>query len=215
MSTTDDLRLAHYVKKLMDVIFGLLIWAGVLLVIWIVVTPLFLGKNGAQATASIAVGIGSGPEPQFDVQLKGPTQDEIRAAFVDEAQGVLRLETTSWVLISISNAAKVITAAGLAYIFYLLRAVLRAIEEGTPFGEEACVHMRRMGYMVLLVGVLRPTVDYLAAELILKRLPTLEPAISLPSPFQAEVILASALILILAQLWSYGLELERDRALTV
>jgi len=130
-------------------------------------------------------------------------------------QGVLRLETTSWVLISISNAAKVITAAGLAYIFYLLRAVLRAIEEGTPFGEEACVHMRRMGYMVLLVGVLRPTVDYLAAELILKRLPTLEPAISLPSPFQAEVILASALILILAQLWSYGLELERDRALTV
>ena len=51
--------------------------------------------------------------------------------------------------------------------------------------------------------------------MILNQLPTAQPALSLPSPFRAEIILTSLLILILAQVWSYGLELERDQALTI
>ena len=69
--------------------------------------------------------------------------------------------------------------------------------------------------MVLLVGFLCPTVDYLSARAILNQRTIVEPALSLPSLFNAEVILASLLILVLAQVWSYGLELERDQKLTV
>ena len=69
--------------------------------------------------------------------------------------------------------------------------------------------------MVLLVGFLKATVEYLAAREILNQLTIVEPTLSLPSPFEAEVILASLLILVLAQVWSYGMELDRDQALTI
>jgi hypothetical protein len=72
-----------------------------------------------------------------------------------------------------------------------------------------------MGLAVLFVRFLRPTVEYFAARAILNQLTIVEPPLSLPSPFQSEVILASLLILILAQVWSYGLEIERDRSLTI
>ena len=72
-----------------------------------------------------------------------------------------------------------------------------------------------MGYLVLLVGFLRLVVEYLAAEEILNQRTISKPALSLPSLFHVEVILASLLILVLAQVWSYGLELERDQKLTI
>ena len=100
-------------------------------------------------------------------------------------------------------------------MFYLLRAILQAIKQGDPFVQDNVIRMRRMGWAVLIVGFLRPTVEYFATWTILNQLTIVEPPLSLPSPFQSEVILASLLILILAQVWSYGLKIERDSALTI
>jgi len=97
----------------------------------------------------------------------------------------------------------------------LLRTVLRDILRGDIFTPQNSERVRRIGYFVLLVGLLRPTVEYLAANEIFNQLPLIEPALSLPSPFKVEVILTSLLIVILAQVWSYGLQLERDQALTI
>lgn len=68
---------------------------------------------------------------------------------------------------------------------------------------------------MLLVVFLCPTVEYIAAKEIQDQLAIVEPALSLPSLFKVEVILTSLLVLTLAQVWSYGLELERDRAPTI
>ena len=72
-----------------------------------------------------------------------------------------------------------------------------------------------MDHLALRLGFLYPTAKYLAARESLKRLVAARPELSPPSLFEFDVILASLLILILAQVWSYGLELERDRALTI
>ncbi len=69
--------------------------------------------------------------------------------------------------------------------------------------------------MVLLIGILQPAVQYMAATEILNRLPPTVPALNPGPTFDAEVILVSLLILLLAHIWSYGLDLERERALTI
>jgi hypothetical protein len=215
MSTTKDLRLARFVKTLLDIIFGLLVFACVGLVLWIALSPWILGQEGFLGTASVPVTIGSGDEPQFEVTLAGRAKDAIHAASVEEAEGTLRLETSSLPLILVANAAKLVAGIGLAYVIYLLRPVVQVILDGEPFAAENSRRLRRLGYAVLLVGILRPAVENVAATEILNRLPSAVPALNPGPTFDAEVILATLLILLLSHIWSYGLELERDQELTI
>ena len=215
MSERDKSKLPRIVKIIVDVIFGLLVGVCVFLTLWIVLSPLIMRSNTIPITASVPVTIGIGPEPRIEVQVSNVEQKGINNAFIDEAQGTLRLETTNWVFVLISNLAKLLTAIALVYVFYLLRSVLKVIDEGRPFIAENSKTIRRIGYMVMLVGFLRPAVEYIAAQEILSRLKITAPMLSPPSGFQAEVILASLLILLLAQVWSYGIELKRDQALTI
>jgi hypothetical protein len=209
-----DLRLARFLKVLLDILYGGLVIGCGLLVLWILLYPA-LSKNGLFGTASVEVGIGSGSEPQLGVSLSNSPKVVIRDALVEGASGTLRFETNSWILVIISNTAKLIMAIGLTYFFYLLRSVMKDIIDGNPFGQENSLRIRRMGYLVLILGFMFPTIEYIAANEILNQLPVLSPALIPPSPFRAEIILASLLILILAQVWSYGLALERDQALTI
>jgi hypothetical protein len=215
MSSTKNLRLARFLKTLLDFIFGLLVFACVGLIIWIALYPLIFGQAGGLGTVSVPVTLGTGDEPQFDVSFNGPTQDTIHAAFVDEAQGTLRLETNSFLLIFIANAAKLVTGIGLAYVFYVLRTVVQTILDGDPFVPENAPRIRRIGYSVLALGILQPSVGYMAASEIINHLPAASPTINPGTPFDAEVILATLLILLLAHIWSYGLELEREQKLTI
>jgi hypothetical protein len=215
MSTTQNLKLTRFVKTLLDIIFWLLVFVCVFLVLWIALSPLVLNVIDVPITASVPMAIGAGDEPQFAVEVANAESKGIQAAFVEGAQGTLRLETTDWSIILISNLSKLLVAIGLAYVVYLLRSVLQAILQGDPFAPENTVRVRRIGYLVLLVGFLKAAVEYFAAREILNQLTIVVPPLSLPSPFEAEIILASLLILVLAQVWSYGLDLEREKALTI
>jgi hypothetical protein len=192
------------VKGLLDFLFGLLVFACLVLVLWTAILPVIIDKDGFMGSASVPVIIGVGEEPQFEVAFTSSTEDQIREAFVEEAQGTLFLETSNYFLVLLANAAKLVSGIGLAYIFYLLRAVVQVILDG-----------RRLSYVVLLVGFLHPLAQYIAAAEILKQLPAAVPALNPGPTFNVEVILASLLILVLAHIWSYGLELERDKALTI
>jgi hypothetical protein len=215
MSNPQNQKLTRVVKFLLDFIFGLLVVAAAFLILWIALSPIIMQVIDIPITASVPVAIRSGAEPRIQVEVAGSTVKGIQTAFVDDVQGILRLETTNWSFIFISNLAKLITAIGLACIVYLLRTVVAAVLHGDPFSPQSAVNIRRMGYLVLIVGFLRPAVEYLAAQAILKQLTITKPELSLPSPFQVEVILASLLILVLAQVWSYGVELEREQMLTI
>jgi hypothetical protein len=215
MSTTRNLKLARTLKVVLNIIYGLLVFACVALVLWMALSPVIFRQADILGTASVPVRIGTGEDPQFDVTFTSTPKDAIRAAFVDEAEGTLRLETNSTLLIVITNAAKLFIAIALAYIFYLLREVVQAILDGNPFTTENARHVRRLGYTVLGIGFLGPFVEYLAATEVLNRLPTTVPVVNPGPTFDVWIILAALLILLLAHIWSYGLELERDRALTI
>ncbi len=215
MSTIKNLRLARFLKVVLDITFGLLVFACVALVLWMAFFDLISRQTDFIGTASVPVTLGTGEEPQFEVIFTSDPNRAISDAFVEEAEGMLRLETSSSLLIVIANAAKLVIAIGLAYIFYLLRALVQAILDGEPFAPENCRRVRRLGYAVLVIGIFGPYILHLAATEILNQLPTTVPVLSAGPTFDIGLILAALFILLLAHIWSYGLELERDRALTI
>lgn len=215
MSGTLNSRLPRIVKVILDILFWLLVGATVFLVLWIAFSPFILRVSNIPIMSSVPVAIGSGMEPRFEVEVAGAEARGIRAAYVDEAQGTLRLETTDWYLIFVSNLGKLLIALGLLYVINLLRSVLQTMLQGEVFTQENALKIRRIGYAVLIVGFMQAVVEYFAAREVLRQLTITNPPLSLPSPFEAVLILASLLILVLAQVWSYGLELERERALTI
>jgi hypothetical protein len=215
MSTTKNLRLGRIVKILLDILLGLSVFVCVGLILWVAVVPLVLNQSEGWGTASVPVRIGTGQEPQFDVSFSGLPEGDINAAFVSEAEGTLFLETRDFLLILIANAAKIVGLIGLTYIVYLLRNVVKSILEGEPFAEESSRSIRKMGYTLLAVSIVWQAVQYLAASEILKRLTDIQPELHPGPTFEAGVILVSLLILLLSQVWSYGLDIERERALTI
>lgn len=215
MSTNQNPRVLRIVRIILDILFGLLVIVSALMLLWIVLSPFFLRVTDTVIMSSVPVAIGSGTEPRMEVEVAGAEAKGMQAAYVDEAQGTLRLETTDWYLIFISNLAKLLTAAGLGYLVYLLRSIVIAIQQEEVFSQENVTRIRRLGYLVLIVALARALLEYIAAYEFFRQLTILYPPLSLPSPFDAGVILASLLILALAQVWSYGLELERERALTI
>jgi hypothetical protein len=215
MLSTTNLQLVNFVKKLLDLIFGFLIVGSVLLILWMVISPLILTQGETYGSTSVQVMIGAEDEARFEVTLDSPDEALNSPVYMEETQGTLRIETTNWSHLFISNFAKLLTAFGIAYAVYLLRSVLGAILEGEPFVPENGVRIRRIGYLVLLLSFLYPIIQYIAANEILNQLPITNPTLSPGSPFKAELILVSLFILILAQVWSYGWELEHERSLTI
>jgi hypothetical protein len=214
MSTQLNSKLPRFTKILLDFIFGLLIFSSMALVLMIMLSPFILNSAKVPLTASVQVGIGSAEGQRFEAQISGDTTKGIQNAFVDQAQGTLRLETYTWRHIFFSYFGKLLIAIALTYIFYLLRAVMQDILAENPFSPENKVRIQRIGYMVLAIGFVRPTIEYISAKEIMRGL-HIEPPMSLPAPFEAEFILFSVLILLLAQVWRIGIELKRDQDLTI
>ena len=207
-------KLTRIIKTILDIIFGLLVFSCIALVLLIALSPLILKGVSIPLTASVPVRIGSQEEQHFGVQIANSAAIGIRNAFVDHAQGVLRLESFNWRYIFYSYSSDLIIALLLAYSFYLLRSVLHDIMQGDPFSPKNTQRIRRIGYFILLLGFARPAIEYIAAKKILDEL-VIEPSLNVPSLFNVEFIFVSLLILLLGQVWSYGLELQRDQELTI
>lgn len=215
MTKATNVRFVRLVKTILDIVYGALVFGCIALVLWVIIFPLIVRQADFVGTASIPVIIGSGEEPQFTVDFNSPPKDHIEAIFVDGSEGTLRIETSSALLLVIANAAKLVVGIGLAYVFYLLRGLVQNILDGIPFSPESGRRMHRLGYGVLLLGILQPSVEHCAATEILNRLPRTTPSLNPGPTFNIQSILISLLILLLAYIWTYGRELEIDRELTV
>ena len=180
MSSQANPKLPRLVKTVVDIIFGLLIFASIALALLIVLSPLILKGVNIPLTASVPVGIGSPQDQGFDVHIANAASEGIQNAFVDQAQGILRLETFNWNAIFFSYFGRLLIALGLTYIFYLLRAGLQDILQGDPISADNVPRIRRIGGMVLLLGFLRPIVEYIATREILREL-EIKPSLSLPA----------------------------------
>ena len=216
MNTKKKPNLPKAIKIILDLIYGLLLFAIVGLVIWIAVAPSLITTKGIGGTASIPVSLGSDELSSLELEFETAPALDIRGAWIDEARGTLRMETGSSWLVLLTNGSKLVLAVGLAYIFHILRRVMGSVLAGDPFQEQNSQLIRRLGYSFLAVGFGSSIVEGLAAQAILTRLPGTVPALRVAARFDPRIMIGTALLIfLLSQIWTYGLELEQDRALTV
>lgn len=211
MSKSMNLKYARFIKTILDIIFGALIVACVVLVVWILASPLLMGRLGSLGTASMLVRIELPNEDPVEVSTG---ESGISTVFIDDAEGTLFIETSNVMLVLVANLAKLFVGLGLVYVFKLLRSILKNIMNKTPFMLENTQFLYRLGYALLAITIFRPLIEYFAAKEILRNV---QYTISLQPGFHLDLvtILVSLLILLLAFIWRYGLELEQDQALTV
>ena len=152
MKETKKSSLPRVIKVLLDIIYGMLIFVIVGLVVWMALSPVLANRTDSLATASVPVALGSGDRSSLEITFQDHAGYVITNAAVEEVRGMLRLETKNPMLILIANGAKLVVAAGLAYIFYLLRKVVQSFLDGDPFAASNIQHIRRLGYAILLIG---------------------------------------------------------------
>jgi hypothetical protein len=214
MSKIINFKFVRLLKTILDIIFGALIVACIVLVIWILVSPFVIESVGFLGTASVPIQIGFENESQVDVTFSDTGKSEIATAFIDHAEGTLFIETGNVFLVLIANLAKLLVGIGLIYVFNLLRNVVKNVLEGEPFHQENCQFLERLGKALIVLTIFRPLVEYVAASEILQHIkPTI--LIQPGFKFDLEILFISLLILLLAYIWRYGLELEQENALTV
>ncbi len=215
MSTTKHFRFARFLKGLTDFLFWLMIFVCLGLAIWIAIVPLILPRTDLLISASIPVRIGGGADLTMDVQFQGSPNDPIESAIIQDAEGTLILETKSYGLMVLANLAKLIMGGGLLLIFHLLRGIVHAISIGEPFTLEVSRKIRGLGYAVLAMSFFGPLAQYIAAKEVINRMNATVPILNPGPTYDAMFLFLALLILLLAYVWSHGIELEGERALTI
>lgn len=202
-------------KVWLDIAFFLAAAAGIGLALWLVVSPLVL-RGGQVGDITIPVAVGSGSlRPTLTVEVDTIAAPSIRRAVLVEARGELRVQSTSWSLQFFPNLGLLIGIAVVLYVLLLLRRMLSSVLAGDPFAAANATRMRIMGVILVAAGALGPVAEHLATGTMLRMVPVRDVALTAPFDLRLDVILVGLLLLVLAAVFGYGSELERERSLTI
>lgn len=130
---------------------------------------------------------------------------------------VLRLEvgTRRWSLFYLAAAPLVATVAAALWVLYLLRAVLRDVLAERVFTARNAGRLSTVGWILLVAGIIWPPIVESRALLVLRQVHA-DGARLVPADVGGGgVWVVGLLVLALASAWRYGVELQRDRDLTV
>ena len=202
-------------KFLLDLVLYVGGAAAVALALWLAVSPLVVGQDQVGDTA-LPVAVGEGlPRPVVVLDVDRNAAPEIHRAVLVDARGELRVQTTDWLLQFLPNLGMLIALGVALYIVFTLRRMIGTVITGDPFTDMNVRRMRTIGVLLLAVGVVGPVLEYLVVRALLARIPVSGLAVSAPLDAQTSVILIGLLLIVLSTVFARGVELERDRSLTV
>jgi hypothetical protein len=131
--------------------------------------------------------------------------------------GEMLFETSNWRIHILLFLGTIIT--GLLYlgILYHIRQFLVDAIQGIPFAFDNAQRLKWIGWLLLGIGVVKPMLSVLTAHRILSAVtvqgPILSPWVNLG--YVGTCILVACFSLILSVIFRHGVELEKERSLTV
>jgi hypothetical protein len=144
--------------------------------------------------------------------------DTVRAAdpvLTRERRAYLEFRTNRWGFFYLANVMFLpYMAAGLLAI-HLLRSFLADVLSADVFTIQNAKRLSKIGWLVIVLGIAVPQLEYWRAWLILRTAQLGGAALSPADPDGNGIWLGGVLVLVLAAAWRYGAELQQDRDLTV
>lgn len=195
-------------------------------------TPVVLGADVCQTADINAQNSPRGCFRSFLHEDAGSGQEKVRRQDADvrpthaTLRGEIELATTGgWSpLVAATVARAVIGLALLSGIFLLLWRLLAAAAAGEAFSNRAVRHLRGIGGLVITISVLEPALDHFTSPSQLGywweafgTAPHLMPESSsgYPGGVNLAQLALGALIILVAEVFRHGTEIEAERRLTV
>ena len=168
--------------------------------------PNFVAGSGAQMVLPVAFELGAGA-------AEVTSADRRNSGAIEHATGLLRLANPDRPWIAIAGAA--VTMALVLWILAELGALCRSVRDGQPFAPSNATRIRRLALALVLAELSRAAIVFTAHAYVAAHFSSDHVRFT-ASPHVDPFALVSALILlVLAEVFRTGTELDEDQSLTV
>lgn len=201
-------RTAGILKDLLDVIFWAIVILAPLYAALVVVSYARAGRPGVALVADVWFE----PTPG-DWALDGAGT---RAAELVDGVGRIRMQRLPWPELTLLLAAAMLRTLLWLPILYQLRKLLGALRAGRPFVRENADRLRRLGWSVILVQLALAAIRFGESLYVAQRFQ--RPGLQLGAPpvhLPTAGLFAGAVLLVVAEAFRRGAQLEEDQAFTV
>jgi hypothetical protein len=208
-------RATRIAKVWSDVLWWVGLLSATVLAVLFLLSPVLMRSGLNQVAVQVTVENAGAPRAQ-----PVPSGDTARASevVIQERDTTRHLEfrTTDWRMFLIVNWVLLVPILfGLLGIHYL-RSFLADVLASDVFTRTNADRLSRLGWLMIAVAVLFPPLQYWRSWIVLRRLDLDGVTLSPASPDWIDgSALFGVLLLVLASVWRYGVELQQERDLTV
>jgi len=211
MNTTEQYKLARLVKRILDVIWYLLISAAVVWLITVIVVGINIPSEPEQRTTDINAFFGFKFNPEvtsessaWDALISGHSEIKI-----NNTAGLL-----AWYLAGIIDA---FMAAIFLYGLLHLRRLFASLSEGESFAQENAERLKKIGFAFIGWHLIYPLMQYFGGRFMLKEIALNVQGLQLYASFEFNLggIIAGLAIIVLAGILREAASIQQEQLLTI
>ena len=208
-------RATRIAKVGSDVLWWVGLLAAAVLTLMFLLSPVLVRSGLNQVAVQVTVEQAGTPRTQ-----PVSSADTARASQVSlqerDTTHHLEFRTTDWRMFLLVNWVLLVPIPfGLLGIHYL-RSFLADVLASAVFTRTNADRLSRLGWLVIALAVLAPPLQYWRSWIVLRRVELDAAALSPAAPDWIDgSAMFGVLLLVLASVWRYGVELQQDRDLTV
>lgn len=207
-------KVARVLKWLADGLWWLGLASGVAVLVLLVVHPL-VGGSDFESGTGVWVSLADGP-PLEELTLTSPDTMVVARPMLEEVRAKLEFDTRSRLFLVLANLSLLPWMAVILLCVHLVRSFLGDVLRGRVFTATNASRLARLAWLLLAIGVVGPWVERARGWYILRRIALTGITLSLgPTDWVAGTVYAGAMLLFIAAVWRYGVELQDDHNLTV
>lgn len=214
---TSGRRATRFAKIWLDIGWWFAVVMSCLLVAMTLLAPVILRRASGVNQMAVEVALAEPPEVRERALASADTNRAFSVVLEEQAGGQkLAFRTRDPVLFVVANLLMFPVLAVALYWIHLLRMILRDVLAAQVFTDANAARLSRMGWLLIGICIAMPGLSRLRSWFVLTRVEVSGAALA---PFGPELsswgFLSGLLLLSLASVWRYGVELQQERELTV
>ncbi len=215
--TLERRGLARGLKICLDILFYLVLAAGLLMVASLTISAFTDYDDGWRLDVPVAIGEGS-IFPRLPVEIvrnAPPAFENIENIHLAKGQGLLRFLSYSFPVNLGEEAIALLFLGVFLWAITLLRRILATTAGGRPFDPINPRRLNTLGWIIVSASILTSILQYLASKWLLSMVEVTTIPLSPSILIHKEWILCGLLVLVLAAIWKDAVGMAEEQALTV